>query len=125
MEQALKEKLASLSARCEALQRGGKHLECVDILEEVLSIKKQMFGLDHPEFTAASEKLCEELNLAAMVFLQKEKYEVSLDLLKKAELVAQNIQEYQATTYNNLACYYRRTGKHRTALAYLIQALDL
>ena len=31
----------------------------------------------------------------------------------------------KATTYNNLACYYRRTGKVRTALSYLIKALEL
>jgi tetratricopeptide (TPR) repeat protein len=39
--------------------------------------------------------------------------------------VAQNSLQYKSTTYNNLACYYRRTGKLRTALSYLIQALEL
>jgi tetratricopeptide (TPR) repeat protein len=32
---------------------------------------------------------------------------------------------YRAITYNNLACFYRRTGKLRTALNYLQQALDI
>lgn len=31
----------------------------------------------------------------------------------------------KATTFNNLACYYRRTGKVKTAFSYLIKALEL
>jgi tetratricopeptide (TPR) repeat protein len=100
-------------------------VECIDIMEEVVSIKKNVYGTDHIEFEKSSEKLCEYLNLAAMIFLQKEKFDVCLDYLRKAELVAQNSLQYKSTTYNNLACYYRRTGKLRTALSYLIQALDL
>ena len=33
--------------------------------------------------------------------------------------------ESKATTYNNMACFYRRTGKLRTALSYLINALGI
>lgn len=36
-----------------------------------------------------------------------------------------NSSQSRATTYNNLACYYRRTGKLRAALSYLGQALAL
>ena len=39
--------------------------------------------------------------------------------------MARNSIALKSTTYNNLACYYRRTGKIRTALSYLIQALEL
>ena len=46
-------------------------MECIDIMEEIVSIKKSVYGLDHPEFESASEKLCEYLNLAAMIHLQK------------------------------------------------------
>ena len=60
-----------------------------------------------------------------MIHLQKEKFELTLDYLRKAELVARDSIVLKATTYNNLACYYRRTGKIRTALSYLIQALEL
>ena len=49
----------------------GKYIECIDIMEEIVSIKKNLYGVDHPEFDQASEKLCEYLNLAAMVELQK------------------------------------------------------
>lgn len=60
-----------------------------------------------------------------MIYLQKEKFDLSIDNLRKAELVARNSLQFKSTTYNNLACYYRRTGKVRSALTYLIQALEL
>lgn len=117
--------MVQLSAKCEVLAKNGKYPECIDIMEEIVSIKKEVYGMDHPEFEKASEKLCEYLNLAAMIYLQKEKFDQSLDCLKKAELVSRNSLQFKSTTYNNLACYYRRTGKIRTALTYLIQALEL
>ena len=40
--------------------------------------------MDHPEFDKSSEKLCEYLNLSAMIHLQKERFELSLDQLRKA-----------------------------------------
>ena len=49
----------------------GKYVECIDIMEEIVSIKKSVYGIDHREFEIASERLCEYLNLAAMVHLQK------------------------------------------------------
>lgn len=60
-----------------------------------------------------------------MIYLQKENLQLCLDYLRKAELIARNSLQLKAATYNNLACYYRRTGKIRTALTYLIQALEL
>ena len=53
-------------------------------MEEIVSIKKNIYGIDHQEFNKASEKLCEYLNLAAMVELQKEKFDETLDHLRKA-----------------------------------------
>lgn len=43
-------------------------------MEEVLSLKKDLYSMDHPEFQTSSEKLCEYLNMWAMVQLQKEKF---------------------------------------------------
>lgn len=63
--------------------------------------------------------------MSAMIFLQKEKYDISLEFLRKAEMLSYNSLKYKATTYNNLACFYRRTGKLRTALSYLLHALDI
>lgn len=60
-----------------------------------------------------------------MAEVQKQQFEQCIDHLRKAELVARNSLALKSTTYNNMACYYRRTGKVRTALSYLIQALEL
>lgn len=60
-----------------------------------------------------------------MKLLEQEKLEASLDFLKRAENIVQNTAQSKATTFNNMACYYRRTGKLRAALSYLIQALGL
>lgn len=60
-----------------------------------------------------------------MAELHMEQFDLTIDHLRKAELVARNSLALKSTTYNNMACYYRRTGKVRTALSYLIQALEL
>ena len=52
----------------------------------------------------------------------RNKYIVSM---KNRDIFINKISKLAAITYNNLACYYRRTGKIRTALTYLIQALEL
>lgn len=45
--------------------------------------------------------------------------------LKKGESFCLKDAKYTAVTYNNYACYYRKTGKLRTALMYLQSALEL
>jgi tetratricopeptide (TPR) repeat protein len=49
----------------------------------------------------------------------------ALDLLKKSEELCENNELGQAMTYNNMACYYRRIGKMRTALNFLQRALTI
>jgi tetratricopeptide (TPR) repeat protein len=60
-----------------------------------------------------------------MIFLQKEKYDLCLVFLQKADAYACSLPKYLAITLNNKACYYRKTGKHRTALQCLQDALSL
>jgi len=40
-----------------------------------------------------------------MAFMEKENFEMSLDLLRKAEALAETNLQGKAVTYNNLACY--------------------
>ena len=47
------------------------------------------------------------------------------ELLKRAETLSEGAPLEKALTYNNLACYYRRAGKLRTALTYLERALAI
>ena len=58
-----------------------------------------------------------------MIFLKKERFDVSLEFLKKAEILSEKLISFKSITLNNLACYYRRQGKLRTSMNYLQQAL--
>lgn len=107
------------------LQKSGKYIECLEVLEEILNLKRQLFGELSEEYQQSSQKLCELCNLIAMIFLQKEKYEVCMDFLQKAELLCHNSLEYKAVTMNNFACYYRKVGKLKLAIEYLKSSLDI
>ena len=48
--------------------------------------------------------------------LKYDDFNTALNLLKKSESACENNETGRAMTYNNLACYYRKAGKLRTAL---------
>ena len=48
MDSSLREKLMQLTSKSEALAKNGKYVECIDIMEEIVSIKKNVYGIDHP-----------------------------------------------------------------------------
>jgi len=45
--------------------------------------------------------------------------------LRKAEILCKHSNQFRSVTLNNLGCFYRRTGKLRTSLHYLEQALEM
>lgn len=51
--------------------------------------------------------------------LEKNELEESFKTFKKAERLIGISGFMKATTYNNMACYYKRANKLRTALKYL------
>mmetsp|Transcript_6722 Transcript_6722/g.4850 ORF Transcript_6722/g.4850 Transcript_6722/m.4850 type:complete len:92 (+) Transcript_6722:276-551(+) len=57
--------------------------------------------------------------------MKENKYDESLELLKKSEVLAENNDQGLAMTYNNLACHYRKLKHLRSALIYLEKALDI
>lgn len=61
----------------------------------------------------------------AVFYLKKDDVKSALDLLKRSEVLCENNELGKAMTYNNMACYYRRVGKLRTALKFLEQALSI
>ena len=65
----IREKLMQLDVKAENLQKAGKYLECLEVFEEMLSIKKNAFGEDSEEYFKTSDKICELCNLIAMIFL--------------------------------------------------------
>eukprot|EP00452_MALV-II_sp_L67-6_P000120 gene120-195_t len=90
--------------------------------EKSLFLRKKLYPSNAPEVHDAINQLVEACNFVATTMLQMNNVEVVYDLLKRA-LEVNHLQNLQrAITYNNLACYYRRIGKLRTALAYLEKA---
>ena len=53
MDSVLKDKLTQLTTKCDTLSKNvsiifiikGKYVECIDIMEEVVSIKKNVYGI--------------------------------------------------------------------------------
>jgi len=117
--------LVELEEKAEQLQKEGKFGESLDLMEEIIILKKNAYGEDSEEYMNTCEKLSELCNLIAMICLQKEKYDNCLDFLKKAENLSQNSDTFRAITYNNMACYYRNCKKLRSALNFLKKALDI
>ena len=54
-----------------------------------------------------------------------ENFNVSFELLRKAESLTEEGDRFRAVTYNNFACVFRRTKKLRSALSYLEKALEI
>lgn len=50
---------------------------------------------------------------------------MALDLLKKAEILSKNNLRLKSITCNNMACYYSRTKKVRSAVNFLEEALTI
>ncbi|CAG9327090.1 unnamed protein product [Blepharisma stoltei] len=105
------------------LKKEGKFLEAIEILElELAEQKPELWGYESNEI---SKTLCEFCNLYAMSLMQQNKFDSSLTYLRRAEFLSERLPVMKAVTYNNLACFYRKQGKHRISLKYLQRALLL
>ncbi|CAD8201733.1 unnamed protein product [Paramecium octaurelia] len=94
-------------------------------IEASIQQRMEKYGDDDQQKLKYDRILCKLLNQQALVALQVENFEITLKYLKKAELITSSVPELKAQTYSNLACYYRKIGKTRTALSYLQQALTI
>lgn len=121
----MRERMEALESQGEQLQREAKYREALDKYQEILEFNRNYFGAESEEYDRISIKMCELCNLVAMIFLQKDKFDLTLIFLQKADSLAVSNPKYLAITLNNKACYYRKTGKLRTALQCLQDALTL
>jgi tetratricopeptide (TPR) repeat protein len=94
-------------------------------MERGLVLRQHFFGADSDEVWRACKTVGEMCNLLAMTYLQQEDFGMSLELLKKAEILTERDPAGRAVTYNNMACYYRRMGKLHVALTNLTKALKI
>ena len=69
--------------------------------------------------------MCNIANLHAISLLRLNDLRKSLDWLRRCKELAECNPKCLAITYNNLACYYKKIGHHRTALIQLEKALEL
>lgn len=112
------------------LTAAGKPLEALKYLERGLMMRRETYGLDSEEVADSCRCLASLCNQIVMDDTSLDEA-VAFELLKKAELLTEprgpsrtgaTRMRLRATTFNNLACHYRREGKLRTALSYLEKA---
>lgn len=117
--------IETLERESRSLQAQGKYLESLEALEAVLEKRRALFGADSQPASQTCMQLCELANHIAVKYLQKDDFQMALDLLRRAEVLAERLDDGKAITYNNYACYYRRMGKTKLALSYLHKAQSL
>ena len=119
------EALKTIDDKAESLQQEGQLLESLQCMEKGLILRGHIFGLDSQDVYKACKAVGEMCNFLAMSYLQEDEFEITLELLKKAEVLTERHKSVRAITYNNLGCYHRKRGKLRTALGFVRKALDL
>ena len=107
------------------LQRTGRYMEALECMERGLVLRQHFFGSDSDEVWNACKTVGELCNMLAMTYLQQGEFRMAEQLLNKAAVLHQNDDSGLAVTYNNLACFYRRKGKLRTALKFLNKTLKI
>ncbi|KAF0691707.1 Aste57867_17119 [Aphanomyces stellatus] len=117
--------LQKLDEQCVQYQLQGNYVAALECMERALVLRRHFFGLDSIEVRESCKAVSEMCNLLSMTFLQQENYTVTMELLKKAEILTEHHPQERATTLNNMACYYRRIGKLHGALTCLKRALAI
>eukprot|EP00928_Gymnodinium_smaydae_P015429 TRINITY_DN15705_c0_g1_i1.p1 TRINITY_DN15705_c0_g1~~TRINITY_DN15705_c0_g1_i1.p1 ORF type:complete len:395 (-),score=85.41 TRINITY_DN15705_c0_g1_i1:91-1275(-) len=120
----LLEEVEKCDAAAESARQAGEHQKLLEQLERGLYLRRRLYSEYSSEVTAACRRLCEVCNCTATVMLQQGNFRGAHELLKRAEQVSERT-DLRAITWNNLACYYRRTGKLRTAVTFLERALAI
>ena len=118
-------RLRDLDEKVRELAEEGQDLEALDAMEAALIFRRKVFGLANDEVFAYRKRVAMEYNRLVVVFMDKGELKLSLELLEKAQILGDWDPTLTAMTYNNFGCYYRRTGKLRTALNYLREALKI
>ena len=107
----------------------GRYEEHVEFIEEYFVGCEVQYGLQNPEVQAAAEQLAMTTNIFAIKLLLSGKYQVSLKLFKKAELLTDPHKyryrrrgELRAWTFANISYYYYKRCKFSAALQYIQKA---
>ena len=117
--------LLRVDEECANLQADGHYLEALDFMERSLVLRRCLYGNESEEAIQACKLVVDTCNGLATAYLTQDNFQMAMELIKKAEALSEPYEFLRAVTYNNLACYYRRQNKLRTALKYLEKALQL
>jgi len=122
---AVLEDIAKVEGEVAEAQAKQDYQTVLEGLERILQLQRPIFSNDNESVKATSKRLWENYNFVATILLQQGDLRSTYELLKRAETLAEGSPIEKALTFNNLACYYRRAGKLRTALTYLEKALSI
>ncbi len=100
-------------------------MEALQCMEKALILEGHCFGLESSEVIASCKSVAQMCNKIALSCLAEGQFDMSLELLKKAEVLSVRHKAVRAVTLNNFGCYYRKKGKLRTALSYVEDAVAL
>jgi len=117
--------LKTIDGTTEQLKNEGKFLEALQCMEKGLILRGHCHGMDSTEVNDAWKAVGNMCNYIALVCLDKNQFKMALELLKKAEVLTVRHRSERAVTLNNFGCYYRKTGKLRTAASFLEKAIKL
>lgn len=124
------ERFESDSGPYEAQQ---KYVMAAECLEQAINLRRKFLGDLHKDFLASIERYIVNCNIWGITCLNSGQYTLSLELLKKAEVMteAQNVPNFKrrvslrAATFCNLCCYFRHRGKLNAALQFAEKALKI
>lgn len=64
-------------------------MEALECMERALVLRQHFFGGDSDEFHKACKTVGDMCNILAMIYLQQEDFAMTLELLKKAEILTE------------------------------------
>lgn len=120
------EDAAALERRGAELQNAGHTAEALDCFEQALHTRRtHALGERSPRVRRAQHTVADVCNSLAMQRLSEDAFDEARALLRRAESLSERDSSLRAITYNNMACLHRREGHLRTALQYLMKALEI
>lgn len=109
----------------DAARQNGDQQQLLVHLETGLYLRRRLYPEASPEVIEGCRRLCEVCNCSATALLSQGNLKGAHELLKRAEQLADKNQTNKAITWNNMACYYRHTGKLRSAVTLLERSLEI
>ena len=106
-------------------RRQGELGQALRALEGALAIHSRLHGPTSDVAIECSRQVADVCNSLGMQMLQRDDFVGCHALLKRAQARGQGDRAMYAITLNNLACYHRRRGHLKVALAHLCKAVDI